>query len=466
MGFRHGRPTRAALAIAAVAAWAAPPPAAAQTWNGAGTDWNTAANWTPAGVPNSSSATPQFAGAGLGTVNISSGVQVFGLSFTNATGNYTLTSNAGQFLRVTKVVVVPGATGGTRTINLAGTLLYPGVLQISNNSGNSSSPTFVIGPTTTIDTLGINSVISYSGHGITQISGSFAASGKKELDNVGPGKLIFSGNGTNIDRSLQVLGGTLELNYATNTASKTCGFLNLGRGVLSLVANASTPVNQTLTQIQFDGHGQTDVVATSAGGGSLTVAAGPISRTTVGGTFDASTGAGSPIFALTTTTGNTNNLLGGGPAFATVNGGGTWATASGGTVAGLSAGGYGTNTFTTNTNVDVTASATPAPFTANSLRLSGANLALTLTGTNTLQSGGILVAQLSSNGTIAGGTLTAPGGGELLVHQYANSLTINSALVSTAGLTVSGAATGTVILGGSNTGLTGPISSAPRRRSP
>ena len=147
-------------------------------------------------------------------------------------------------------------------------------------------------------------------------------------------------------------------------------------------------------------------------------------------------------------------MLGIGPASATVDGGQSWATVSGGAVAFFNS--YGTNTFTLNTNVDVTASSSQTNFTANSLRFSAFGTTLTLAGTNTLQSGGIL-ATAGSEATITGGTLTAPGGGELIVHAYNAfpGFAINSALVSTVGLTKTGP--GTLTLGGNNTGLTGPI---------
>ena len=95
--------------------------------------------------------------------------------------------------------------------------------------------------------------------------------------------------------------------------------------------------------------------------------------------------------------------------------------------------------------------------TVNSLRFNAAsNVTMTLSGTNTLQSGGILVTPASGGGTITGGSLTASGGGELIVHDYAPSgFTINSSLVSAVGLTKTGPQN--LILGGNNTGLTGPI---------
>jgi autotransporter-associated beta strand protein len=106
--------------------------------------------------------------------------------------------------------------------------------------------------------------------------------------------------------------------------------------------------------------------------------------------------------------------------------------------------------------VEVTTSSVQNGFTANSLRFNSGNLTLTLTGTNTLQSGGILVTPNATGGTITGGILSATNSGELLVHQYgAGNFTVNSSLVSAAGLTKSGP--GMLTLGGTNTGLTGPI---------
>src|SRR5262249_28050275 len=153
---------------------------------------------------------------------------------------------------------------------------------------------------------------------------------------------------------------------------------------------------------------------------------------------DVSTGSGSPTFNATTLSGNTNGLFGIGPAFATFGGGATWAKVSGGKIVGLTAADYGA-TFTAGTNVDVATSSTQTGITANSLRFNIAGVTLTLSGTNTLQSGSILVTpNVLSGATIAGGgTLTAPSSGELLIHAY-GALTINPSIVSTAGLTKSG----------------------------
>ena len=87
--FSHGR-WAAFLALGLAASL--PGLGRSQTWVGPGTDWNTAANWSPAGVPNSATAVANFNGTGPGGVNISSGAVVNGITFSNPTGSYTLTA--------------------------------------------------------------------------------------------------------------------------------------------------------------------------------------------------------------------------------------------------------------------------------------------------------------------------------------------------------------------------------------
>src|SRR5947209_1801259 len=114
-------------------------PARGQTWVGPGTEWITAGNWSPQTVPNSATAAAVFAGAGPSNPNISASVQVQSLTFSNPTGNYTITSNNTNSLTVGKITVAAGVTG-TQTINLAntggGSLLVP--------VGNPFSPLSVI----------------------------------------------------------------------------------------------------------------------------------------------------------------------------------------------------------------------------------------------------------------------------------------------------------------------------------
>jgi autotransporter-associated beta strand protein len=427
------------------------------TWTGAvSTDWNTAGNWSPSGVPTFGNV--NFNGSGLGTVNISSGINQYDfINFGNPTGNYTITSSPGQALG--GIINVGAAVSGTITINLAnvatGSLLQ-GDFYLYNSS-TASGTTLVIGPNTVIapGPAGFNNAIAV-GTGNTQITGSFNTSGSRitQVGTFGPGALTFSGSGAGLTGSgLLVEGGTFVLDYSSNTATKLgSGSLTLAGGVLQINPNA-TAITQAISAGTTVSGGHTDVQAN--GNGTFTLNAGSISRSA--GTVDfIVTGTPGTGFNVATTAGTTNGLLGSGPAFATFQRGSTWATVSGGVITGFT--NYGTNTFTANTNVDVTAAAAPSNVTVNSLRISTAGTALTFSGTNTIQSGGILVESGGSlsGSTITGGTLTAPGGGELIVQQYAfGGFTLNSALVSSAGLTKTGPYN--LTLGGNNTGLTGPI---------
>src|SRR5262249_31408540 len=77
-----------------------------------------------------------------------------------------------------------------------------------------------------------------------------------------------------------------------------------------------------------------------------------------------------------------------------------------------------------------------------------------LSGTNTIQSGGILArANPSNTCAITGGTITS-GTGELIVHSY-SALTIDSTLSLPGGLTKTG--NYPLILTGDCSGLTGPV---------
>src|SRR5205823_5422576 len=220
----------------------------------------------------------------------------------------------------------------------------------------------------------------------------------------GPGQLNFSGDGSGQFGGLTLNGGTLALDYSTNTASKLgAGALTLNGGTLFLFANSSTPVTQTILGNTAVAAGHTDV--SGLFNGTVTLGLGTITPT-AGATIDVSSFNGTNFTATTSTGVSPGGLLGSGPAFATFGGGATWATKSGSAIVGLSI--YGTDVYSTNTNTDVTTSAAFANITTNSLRFNTNNPALTLSGTNTLQSGGILVTPNASGGTITGGTLTAP----------------------------------------------------------
>jgi autotransporter-associated beta strand protein len=432
-----------------------------QTWKGPGTDWNTASNWTPATIPNSSSAAVVFSDTAVGTVNISASVSAQSITFSNTSGNYFLTSGNSVVLSGLSAITVAPNVNGVDSINFNGGFIVPpssGSLTITNNapqSGNALS----FGASTTINSTGSASVI-FTGPGQTTFAGFFSNSSSAAVVKNGPGTFRFQGSGSNLLGGLTFNGGIMQLDYSTSTTQKWGnGALTLGGGSLAVILNPNVSYVQTSPAGTSLSGNHTDMTVSSPGsGGIFTFQFGAITRAATA-TLDIPQVTGFATYNVSTSTGNTNGLLGSGPAYATYNGGATWATVSGGTITGYN--GYASNVYTNGatSNVDATSSGTtPAAFNINSLRVSGGLTFLTLQGTNTLQSGGILVTASISGITdsISGGALTAPSSGELIVHQYSQQgFIINSALISTVGLTKTGPYS--LTLGGTNTGLTGPI---------
>jgi fibronectin-binding autotransporter adhesin len=450
----------------AVALVLANPATAQKTWTGAtGLGWNSSANWSPIGVPTATDAAVFPAAAAQTTSIITSNSSIASLLFDAGALNYTLTSTSGVSLDSLTAITISATTTATQTINLAnigaGSLVFGAASQaipltITNNSFAlaGSPPTLIIGPNTVIGTPG-SAGVTFTGTGATTFSGAFADSSGPDnrvvggLTKAGTGTLTLSGNGSNLSGGIRLNGGTLRLDYSMNAAVKfgASNTLISTGGDLVIVPSPSGFVIQNAAATTLNG-GHTQV--TFAGGGLVATLGIAVVTRSAGATIDF---AGSPQpFGVTTTTGNTRGLLGTGPAFATIDGN-RWAANDGsGTLQSVT----GTsNSFSPGTNTEVISSGSLGASTTNSLRFSGNSLTMTLTGTLELQSGGVLVPAGTTGSLITGGTVTTTGGsGELLVHAY-GPLQINSALVSSAGLTKTGP--GQLTLFGNNTSLTGPI---------
>jgi autotransporter-associated beta strand protein len=434
-------------------------PVAAQSWTGPGTDWNTAGNWSPQLVPNSAAAVVNFNSGPL-TVNISSGVQAQSLNFGISNGSFTITANSGQVLYGLTAINVAANVNSSQAISLpsfpSGDLLFAG--GTSNLTITNNSPVFAysmyIGPSTVVGTPGTGGVV-FNGPGNSQFTGSFATGSNQVVGGLtknGPGTLSFYGDGSNLRGGLTITGGTLSLDYSSNSAVKlgSSGPLTLGGGLLSLVGNSSASVTQNIPGGTVINAGQTDIQATLSGG-TVTLNLNGLTRS-VGGTVDVNPASLNSPFTATTTANASNGLILG-PGFLTVNGGASWGSLAGTTIYPFS--GPSINVFNqSSTNTDVTQSSSQSNISDNSLRFNTPDVTLTLSGTNTVQSGGILVTGNAFGTVISGGTLTPAAPNELIVHVYGD-LTINSAISSAAGLTKTGP--GPLTLGGFNTGLTGPI---------
>ena len=286
--------------------------------------------------------------------------------------------------------------------------------------------------------------------------------------------MTFTGPGnTTISNGVVTGGGTL---IKTGSGTLTLSFLPAGSQTSNIVASVSSlalgggtfalaggNVASTSYSQQFSGltvnSGASTVQLTAANSDPLLLAInGPIARN-VGGTvnFSLPTGAQSATNGITTTaTNQATSILGG---WATV-GNSDWATISNGQIVALPS--YTSDVWAAGNNTTVTTSLGVAiGSTTNSLRFNSPTAStLTLVGTNTITSGGILVTpSVGANAnSITGGTLEGAAGADLVVIQNntAAGLTISSALAdngAATGLTKSGS--GALTLTNSN-GYTGP----------
>src|SRR5207237_6003947 len=84
--------------------------------------------------------------------------------------------------------------------------------------------------------------------------------------------LNYTGDGSGQQGGISLSGGTLELNYISNTAAKFSGSMLLNGGTLFYFPNSATPLTQSVTGNTFVTGGHNDVIG--SGTGTLTLAMG------------------------------------------------------------------------------------------------------------------------------------------------------------------------------------------------
>jgi fibronectin-binding autotransporter adhesin len=268
----------------------------------------------------------------------------------------------------------------------------------------------------------------------------------------GPGNLTFSTAQPNVNlTTLTVSGGTLVLDQSSDNGSKVgaSAALVLGSGGVSLIGNSSAPSGQTFTSTTLSGGAQLSV--TAGGSQNATISAGAIVRgNELGSTvnfnlINTSTGVAS---VTTTTAVNSTGTLGG---YATVNGT-DWAVSGTGTgpfnITALTPASYSSNSWASGAHTDVTSSfAASLNNSTGDVRFNTAVAAVvTLTGTNNISNGGILVtpnvganiSTIASTSNSGGGAIAAlqlPKDQDLIIQQFntAAPLTLTAQINNSAG---------------------------------
>jgi fibronectin-binding autotransporter adhesin len=315
------------------------------------------------------------------------------------------TTVAGGYLKINAATV----TGGNG-VNLSG-----GTLEMDGNAPNFAPATFSAGANTTLIRNGGGGVISLSG------SNKFGGS------------------------SLQLYSGGLAINDTANNALKLSASpaFTLGSGIMSLTGNAGSASAETVSSTNLLGAAEIAVNAGANQNASLNLRA--ISFAGGSALNVALNNSGSGLASVVTTNSNAITGLSGGNAIlggnAVVNGS-DWATTGSGSgpfnITPVPASAYtpdGAWSATTLNSVS-TSGTLAAGSTTAALRFnnSGAPITLTLSGTNSITSGGLLVTpNLGNNAvTLSGGSIVQASGTPLYLDQYnpANALTIATTLIN------------------------------------
>jgi autotransporter-associated beta strand protein len=385
--------------------------------------------------------TGSFTKAGAGTTTLSA-ANTFSGTTTVSAGVLNLTNE--RALQNSAIV-----TTGAGTVTFTG-FTTPVLGGLSGATGNLSTVIPGFASTTALSLNATAGSFTYGG-----VIGDGLGAGAMSLTKNGASTQILSGANTYTGATI-VNAGTLTVGSAANGSISSSSTLQMGGGIFNY---SRTGAGQTVNGLTVNA-GNSTVNNTSAG---QTLTLGAITRTaSVYGTVNFATLAGS----ITTTTGNTNSILG------------PWATtgstttlryavgsADGITATNISALTGTAATATTLANVtdptanyDYTGAATTAAdLTANTLRFSGTAATTAIGAANKLTLNGLMNASGGNTYTISGGPST--GGiiigstNELVIAANAQNTTISAVIKD-------GGAAGTMVYSGGSTGSTLTLSGA------
>ena len=378
------------------------------------------------------------ANAYSGTTTVNAGtLNITGTTNASQTGGYTINSGG-------TLLIGNGTTGGVLTANNAITINANGTLAFSRNNAYNFSGVI----------SGGGNVESRAGGAATILSGANTYSGTTTV--LTNSLLTIAGSGISAGGLIVNSGGTLLLDF-TQANSNAAGIVaatapvTLNGGTLSMTGGAAAST-QTLGPVAL---GVNTFVNGGLGASTVNLTAGAVSLNANFGAFTHSTGGTAnlvlPVSGGASSTGTAvGGLLSG---FTTTTNSTTWVAEDGsGVLSALAA--YDVDTYGAGKNTDVTTSLAGA--STNSLRFNTAAAnTVTLSGANTIASGGILVTTVVGNNAsvITGGTLAGSSTAGLTIIQgnAANSLTIGSGIIDNGGATgLTKAGTGTLVLSGAN----------------
>ncbi|MES2657895.1 MAG: autotransporter-associated beta strand repeat-containing protein [Verrucomicrobiota bacterium] len=449
--------------------------AATATWNNTATDFNTGSNWTggtgAGGIPGTGD-NATFSSAVTNQPDLSGSLQIQGLTFSTATGGWTLASANSSVLTLTNTGTgassainasnTSGANaistnlvlGGTAATTATFTQARGGTLNLSGNisSTNAISGLSLSGAGTGTSTFTLSGNNSYAGN--TTFNAGNIALNINSATAIGSGTLVFT-NSASLDNTSATPSLVLSNNNNINLSGGTLTYtgtggnsLSFGNGVLTAsAANRTLAINAgTLTIGSLATDNASRTIAKSGASGTLAIT----------NAADASFQGGYSTGAGTTLIGNKSSL-----------GSGT-VTLSGGTLsasANLSGASKMANTFLLSATT-VVGGSNNIEFGGKLTGASGGGRQLTnsITGGNTLTLNNVDI----SNDTSVARTLTIAGTANTTINGIiasgtgtttANALTITSTGITTlngdntyTGLTTITTAGSTVIMSGNSTG--------------
>jgi len=395
------------------------------------------------------------------------------LAGSNSFSNFTQSNGTTQLSGIGTL----GLSTGTLTVN-GGTLDLNGT---SQNTGNftGSGGTILNNSTGTNATLTIGNGNGTGGSFAGAIVDHTSGTGTVALVKAGTGTITLTGSNTftgvttltagtlAVNGALGALanttaltvqgGGTFQLGDATNGLANrlnTAATLTLGGtsgGIFTLFrGNATTANSQTLTSLTVAAGSSTINNSGTTGVNPTLTFTGATPYIRNAGGFANLTSAASGTDTISFTNAPTGSSVAGSLLIgAALNGTDFVAAASGALAA---------PTYTTfsasgaiSGDANVTGSGTAnSSSTFNSLRFNTGAFVLTLAGSNTVSSGGILVGSGATSGTISGGTIQTASSGDLWVYLSGKPLTINSVVGDNGTSSLSVGGTSTLTLAGSN----------------